>query len=52
MTVALDASALLAYLLGDRACLALGRVAGLQVLTAEASWAALDLGASGIVVIR
>ncbi len=38
--------------LGDRACLALGRVTGLEVLTAEASWAALDLGAPGIVVIR
>jgi len=38
--------------LGDRACLALGRVAGLEVLTAEASWAAVGLDAPRVVVIR
>lgn len=38
--------------LGDRACLALGRVAGLEILTAEASWAAVGLDAPRVVVIR
>lgn len=30
--------------LGDRACLTLGRLRGLPVLTADRPWAALDLG--------
>ena len=38
--------------LGDRACLALGRVAGLEVLTAEASWASVGLDAPRVAVIR
>lgn len=38
--------------LGDRACLALGRLAGLDVLTSEASWAPLGLDVPRVAVIR
>ncbi len=37
--------------LGDRACLALGRLTDRTVLTADRSWATLDVGV-GIVVVR
>lgn len=36
--------------LGDRACLALGQVAGAVVVTADRAWADLDVGVSVVLV--
>jgi PIN domain nuclease of toxin-antitoxin system len=36
--------------LGDRACLALGQVAGAVVVTADRAWAELDVGVTVVVV--